>query len=1415
MADPPAPDLPGDLPPPLDPGAPNAVARPVIVRRSLARSGTAAALKTLVVASLLALVAIFAIDSAIGHRFLIDRILALAPASGLRVSVGRIDGSVYGQSTIHDLTLSDAKGPFLVVPVSELDWRPLSWVRNGLDIRALTMHRGHLLRAPALKPGKPGGSTLPNFDIRVDKLVLDNFVVNQGVIGERRRIDLTGRADVRKGHALVDLNGRLGGPKINGDRLIAHLDSAPDRDKFELAADYNAPKDGLLATLTGTHADVMAKVGGRGGWRDWRGFAVAQRGGKPLAALQLGNQAGRYSVEGLIHPGDLLTGLPARALGDTVGLVFGGTFVGNVIDGRLSAQGQALHAVAMGALDLGQDRARGLVVNAVLDRPQLLVPDPALAGVRLNAKLDGPLNALAIEHRLTVESLKSGQVEIDGLAQQGIARLVGGRLTVPLALTAQRVLTGNPSFDPRLVNGRAGGTLVLNGAKLESDALDVAFQGLTTRLALRSDLATGTYALAGPVNAKGLALTNLGLIDAQAKIVFSLADRSPWRLQAQASGAMTRIDNATLESLTGGGIRFSGNATLGLGAPIVFRDTRLTSRKLSLTLSGARAADGRTTLAGNGRSADYGPFTVRATLAQNGPQAELVFADPLPAASLKDVRVALSPIKDGFRIETAGGSRLGPFAGTLGLFIAPRGATRLQIDTLKVSQTQVSGALTIAGGTATGKLALTGGGLDGTIALANAGGGQGIDALVNAKDATFASATPIRIGKARVEAKGVIATGHSNIDVTIYAEGLSSGRLFIGRLAAHTALTNGAGPFTASLAGRRGARFTLQTTGTITSDRVVLLASGDYAGRPIAMARRAVFMRDGNGWRLAPTQVNFAGGIAIASGHFLGGPTEVSLQLARMPLSLADIALADLGLGGSVSGIVDYRDDGRGAPTGNARVMINGLTRSGLILSSSPIDVALIAALDAQTMQTRAVFREGGAIRGRLQGRIANLPRGGTLSERLRAGSLAAQLRYSGAAEALWRLVGVDTFDLTGPLGVTADISGNLDSPVIRGALASNALRLQSALTGTDLRGIKTVGTFDGSVLTLPRFAGTAPNGGTIVGNGTIDLSDVASRGVGLDLKIAAANAQVLNRDDIKATVTGPLRLVSNGSGGTIAGRLRIDKGSWQLGRAAAAASIPVLKTHEINLPSDVAPPPLSATPWTYLIDAVAPGQFNVRGLGLDSDWSADVRLRGPTSNPQIFGTADVQRGSYQFSGKTFDLTRGKIRFTGEQPPDPRLDIAASGDANGVSATITIQGSASKPEISFTSTPALPEEELLSRLLFGSSITQISAPEAVQLAAAVASLRGGSGLDPINTLRKAIGLDRLRVIGADATTGRGTAIAVGKYLGRKFFVELVTDGKGYSATSVEFRITRWLSLLATVSSLSQQSGVNVKASKDY
>jgi translocation and assembly module TamB len=199
---------------------------------------------------------------------------------------------------------------------------------------------------------------------------------------------------------------------------------------------------------------------------------------------------------------------------------------------------------------------------------------------------------------------------------------------------------------------------------------------------------------------------------------------------------------------------------------------------------------------------------------------------------------------------------------------------------------------------------------------------------------------------------------------------------------------------------------------------------------------------------------------------------------------------------------------------------------------------------------------------------------------------------------------------------------------------------------------------------------------------------------------------------------------------------------------------------------------------------------------------------------PTITGAANMVEGTYDFASKHFEMTRGRISFDGNSPPNPRLDMAATATVNSLTATVSVRGTSLKPEIAFTSVPALPEEELLARILFGDSITQISAPEALQLGAALAALHGGGGLDPINKLRTAIGLDRLRFVSADAALGRQTGVAVGKYLGRHFYAELVSDGRGYSATNLEFRLSSWLALLGSVASTGRQS-VNAKVSRDY
>ncbi|HXG81409.1 MAG TPA: translocation/assembly module TamB domain-containing protein, partial [Sphingomicrobium sp.] len=266
--------------------------------------------------------------------------------------------------------------------------------------------------------------------------------------------------------------------------------------------------------------------------------------------------------------------------------------------------------------------------------------------------------------------------------------------------------------------------------------------------------------------------------------------------------------------------------------------------------------------------------------------------------------------------------------------------------------------------------------------------------------------------------------------------------------------------------------------------------------------------------------------------------------------------------------------------------------------------------------------------------------------------------------------------------------------------------------------------------------------------------------------------------------------------------------------RASAAASVPQLQVRSVGRDAEEVIEVEQLQPWRMDID-LAGGPLNVRGLGIDSRWSTDLKIGGSVDAPRINGRADLIRGDYEFAGRSFRLARGIIRFRGESPPDPLLDIRAEAQTQGLDAAILVQGTGLKPEIRFASVPQLPQDELLSRLLFGTSITNLTAPEALQLASAVAALQSGSGnLDPINALRRAVGLDRLRIVPADVATGQKTAVSAGKYIGRKLFVEVITDGQGYSATRVEYQVTRWLSILSSVSTIGRTSA-NVRISKDY
>ena len=1355
----------------------------------------------LALAALLAIVALalVIVDTPIGHRWVAARISEVKLDNGLRFQVGRIEGSLYGRATLRGVRVFDPDGLVFDAPEARLDWAPFAWFANRLDIAALDIPAATFARVPRTLPTARRGPILPGFDIRIGRLSVDRLTVAPAVTGVARQGRLHGRADIRAGRALVDLTAVVEG----SDRLQLRIDAEPDRDRFDIAVSARGRARGVLARVSGLNRPLTLAVDGDGSWARWTGAGRLTVGATRVADLRLAATAGRYTLAGTLAPATITKGKLQRLAGARVLVNGGGTLARRRLEGTLSLRSAAAAAEAVGTLDLANNAYRNLRVTARLLRPDALFRTMSGRAIGLRAILGGPFATARFDYRIAAERFAFDRTGFEGARASGRGRLSRAPVKLPVRFTAQRVTGIGDVAGGILRNLSVDGTLLVTAKTVTGRRLKLRSDKLSGDIDLALDLPTGRYQV-GLSGALGRYLIpGLGIVDVTSTLsVVPGPNGRGTRVAGRGAATMLRLDNAFFRSLTGGLPRIVTGLERAPDGILHFRGLVLTAPSLRLQGNGYRRRDGTFHFEGAGTQARYGPVTLRLDGRIERPTIDLVFARPDAALDLSGVRVHLDPVAQGFAFAAAGGSRLGAFTGQ-GQILLPRGGqASIAIDRLDVAGTGARGSLAIVPGGFDGALQVSGGGLSGELRLAPVGTVQRIEAHLQAAGAQLAGTT---VRRGRLDATMLLDPAGAVIEATASGRGLRRGGLRLARLDATARLRGGEGEVRATIAGSRGRAFEIRSVATLSADAVRVSASGTIDRRPIALETPAVLTRDGEAWRLASTRIGFAGGSAQVSGR-LGASSAVDLRLAQMPLAVLDIGFPGLGLGGSASGTIAYADAG-GVPSGRANLTVRGLTRSGLVRTSQPIDMGLAGLLSPNRAAMRAVAASGGRTVGRAQALLT-----GDILRDPGAARLLAQLRYQGPADTLWRLTGVELFDLSGPVAIGADVGGTLTRPQIRGVVRADKARIESATTGTVLTGVSAAGRFAGSRLAIDTFAATAGSG-RVTGTGSFDFA--AAGGVGLDLRLNADRAVMIDRDDIGATVSGPLTFRSSGRGGVIGGEVRLDRSRYRLGRAGTVTGVPRLNVREINARGSGEEEDAPVSPWTLAIRARAPGQLAVSGLGLTSEWSANVQIGGEPTNPAITGAARLIRGNYEFAGREFQLSRGVIRFGGEVPANPSLDIEADANTSGLNASIRVTGVAQKPEITFASVPALPQDELLSRLLFGTSITNLSAPEALQLAAAVTALQdGGTGLNPINAVRRAAGLDRLRILPADQQTGQGTSVAAGKYVTRRLYAEIVTDGQGYSATRVEYLVTRWLSVLSSISTLGRTSA-NVRVSRDY
>ena len=319
-------------------------------------------------------------------------------------------------------------------------------------------------------------------------------------------------------------------------------------------------------------------------------------------------------------------------------------------------------------------------------------------------------------------------------------------------------------------------------------------------------------------------------------------------------------------------------------------------------------------------------------------------------------------------------------------------------------------------------------------------------------------------------------------------------------------------------------------------------------------------------------------------------------------------------------------------------------------------------------------------------------------------------------------------------------------------------------------------------------------------------------------------DARLARSEALAATANGNLQLTkSAGQTALLSGQLVLPETRYQI-TTQGAAEVPELAGVRFKPPKG--PQRITgdepAEPSAGLFDLLrldigldVPERLYVSGMGLESEWMADLNLSGTSTAPRLSGSVELVRGTLGFAGRSFELSEGRVRFTGGAEIDPVITLVASEDIEDVEVNVNVSGRAYDPQIAFSSTPGLPQDEILSRILFGSSIGNLSTLQAVQLAASLNSLRGsGGGLNPLGKLRSATGVDRLRILGGDDAEGRGTALAVGQYITDDIYVEFITDARGFTATQLEVSLTPALSILSQAGG-SGSTNVNVRYRKNY
>jgi len=1347
------------------------------------------------------------------------RLLIEARTDGLKLGrIGRLkieglSGDVWRDARARRLTIRDEKGVWLEANNVHITWRYLELLRRRFDADLIEAQNIRVIRRPTLAPkGKDRGLPVSfHIDKATTRLILEPAFSNA-----RGVYDLDFNLDVeRKGGR----SGKLAAASVlhPGDRL--DLDFALGaRGPMRLTAEATEAKGGALAGAAGFSPDqpFRLSINASGTVSEGR-FAATSTSGKlmPLNARGAWTPQGGQAGGRIVLAASSLTQPYVERFGRDVVFGAAGRRAPNgvyALDAWLRSDAMTLRAWGEGNIGERRLGGRGLQLDArTASLSKLIGAGPTMGAAHVVGAANGDIKVWSFRGTADVADAAIG----DGYALSRIAGPIEiGHDKAGFFAKAKAQGSGGrgEGFAAALLGGAPVAELDaqrLTNGQLLLRRVDLTGRGLKVQ-------ASGGRSLLGAVNFKGKAdISNLqaarlgangaASVDFQASQARSVA---PWTFTLDARGDRFAVGLAELDRLLGGKPRLQVQANWQAGRLSVAKAS-LDGAALAATAAGVMEAN--RTLAFKADWSATGPVragpveitgrikgTGGVTGALAAPRLDLV-ADveqvDLPRLPLRDAKLAIT-----FQRQADGSS------GTVALTAASTyGPARAKSD-----------------------FRFPSGGVDLTDLSVNAGGIKADGSLSLRRNAPSAADLTLDIGRGALldagqitgRAKIVDAGGGPRAILDLRADkarGVGSAiTVTSARLSADGPLAHL--PFSANAKGGSGqGPWTIDGRGVLNdADQGYLLAfdgKGTLGKRDLHTTETAQIRFGGPDQSARVRLAGSDGGKLDLDGTLRGEAADVQARVQGMGLNLfnadfdgrVDATLTVQGQGERLDGTLEAQlADARGKGTPASQGM-DGTLKARLADSTLSLDVATF---NDQGLRANANFV--------LPAEASAKPfRVAIARQRPMRGKFFAQ----GEVRPLWELIIGGERALAGFVRTEGTVSGTLADPKASGTFQVERGRFDDGGTGLSLREVTVRAGFTNEVVDVTEARGVDGRGGQVSGQGRMSLLREGASNFRLDLK----GFRLIDNEMATASATGQATINRAADGKVkVTGDLTID-------RADVAADPPTpsgvvaMDVTEINRPDDL-PAALPASVkrgdgWALDVKLHAPRRIFLRGRGLDVELSLDAHVGGTSTHPDLTGSAHVVRGDYDFAGKRFEFDDRSVVYLSTRPANIRLQLDATREDPSLSVTVRIRGTAERPEITLVSSPSLPNDEVLSKVLFERSASQLSPVEAAQLASALSALAGGGGFDVIGNLRNFAGLDRLAFGGGDES---GVTVSGGKYLTDDVYLELTGGGREGPSAQVEWRIRKNLSILSRLAT--QNSGtagtgtgnrIAVRWRKDY